>query len=473
MRRSMNVTIQGPVWPARSMRLLVLVAAAVLCACDARDPVAPHAVPHRQVADAVPPPVIVATGQVFTPPSSSGADASLALGKWTDLAVPESAWVMVRIQGGVLHTYNPACNDTPPNWTCAPGGPPFETGPFNTQGSGGVDLWLEHASGGGNWVYPRPVGASAQEAMEGVLLLPPGEAGTLKARRRVVAVRGYDPTAGTEVAKYFLIDRQTITVSTIASPIRITASEPDSSGTVTYTAEPLYGLEFRNQWSDGYLPPGNLFWRFYPGDSLGAKPDWSWPGWYMYACERQQVCRYKPTVQGRMQVEGYVETRFAAARGDYALLVAASDTGAGCPGCGERPLEPKMVESVRAAIDRVQCPLIRDVLLERLPYMVVFTEQPDQYDNQGPWKLMGTHVAGVIYIWEGMWKHDTQGNLMYDEHGNLILRNTDQFVKDVLVHEGAHAYWSYYQNYFAPGEGVHHSKWRETMAQCGYPGTTG
>lgn len=300
----------------RFARVMILVSLALLSACDANDPVAPRAVPRHRP-DQIPPPALLALRQVFTPPTSSSADVVLANGQWVDLPVPESAWAVVRIQGGVLHTYNPQCDYTPPNWTCAGGGEPFETGPFNTQGSGGMDLWLQRVGEGGNWVYPLPpLGVSEQEAMEGLLLIAPGSAGTIWARRRVVAVVGYNPTAGTEVPKYFLTDRQTISVSKIASPLRITASEPDSAGVVTYSAEPLYGLGLRNPWGYGHLPPGMFNWRFFPGDSLSAKPEWGWPGWYQYACERQPVCRFKPPVQGRMQVDGYVEMRYAAARSE-------------------------------------------------------------------------------------------------------------------------------------------------------------
>jgi len=144
-----------------------------------------------------------------------------------------------------------------------------------------------------------------------------------------------------------------------------------------------------------------------------------------------------------------------------------------CPGCGERPLDPKMVQSVRNAIDHVQCQSMRQVLQERLPYMKVFTQQPAEYaDPADPNKVMGVHADGVIYIWEGMWRHDAQGNLVYDAYGNLVLRSLSQFVKDVLTHEAAHAYWSYYEHYF-DGVSTHHDKWQQTMAECGYPGTTG
>jgi hypothetical protein len=144
-----------------------------------------------------------------------------------------------------------------------------------------------------------------------------------------------------------------------------------------------------------------------------------------------------------------------------------------CPGCGERNPTPKERESIIAAMALVQCESMREVLQDRLSSMQVFTEQPsDLADPSNPDKVMGTHANGVIYIWAGMWRRDAQGNPIYDAQGRMILRNRSQFVKDVLVHEAAHAYWCYYQGYF-DGSRTHHDKWRQTMSECGYPGTTG
>jgi hypothetical protein len=63
-----------------------------------------------------------------------------------------------------------------------------------------------------------------------------------------------------------------------------------------------------------------------------------------------------------------------------------------------------------------------------------------------------------------------------DPQGNAIPRNMEQFV-ETLVHEAAHAWWSYYQGYTdhlnPGGGGTHHSQWQATMEECGYPNATG
>ncbi|HZG42645.1 MAG TPA: hypothetical protein VEY93_06755, partial [Longimicrobium sp.] len=63
-----------------------------------------------------------------------------------------------------------------------------------------------------------------------------------------------------------------------------------------------------------------------------------------------------------------------------------------------------------------------------------------------PYKQMGVHVNGTIYFWAGMWRRDANQNLILDPQGNAIPRNMEQFV-ETLVHEAAHAWWSYYQGY--------------------------
>ncbi|HEX8674004.1 MAG TPA: hypothetical protein VF710_19050 [Longimicrobium sp.] len=120
----------------------------------------------------------------------------------------------------------------------------------------------------------------------------------------------------------------------------------------------------------------------------------------------------------------------------------------------------KQQETINEAIGKVRCESMKAVLQERLPYMKVFTEQPAHLQGPGP-KDLGYHADGVIYIYEGLWKNDAAGN-------PTVVRDWDQFVK-VLVHEAAHAYWSYYQGYWDPS-GTHHDQWDATMAECGYPG---
>jgi hypothetical protein len=135
------------------------------------------------------------------------------------------------------------------------------------------------------------------------------------------------------------------------------------------------------------------------------------------------------------------------------------ETEGSCPQCGEKDALVKQQETINEAIGKVRCESMQAVLRERLPYMKVFTEQPAHLQGPGR-KDLGYHADGVIYVYEGLWKNDAEGN-------PTIVRDWDQLVK-VLVHEAAHAYWSYYQGYW-DRSGTHHDRWDATMAECGYP----
>ncbi|HEX8450470.1 MAG TPA: hypothetical protein VF647_00165 [Longimicrobium sp.] len=134
------------------------------------------------------------------------------------------------------------------------------------------------------------------------------------------------------------------------------------------------------------------------------------------------------------------------------------ETDGNCPYCGEKQPLAKQDSAMREAIGRVKCESMKSVLQERLPYIQVFTQQPAHLQGTDQADL-GYHANGVIYIYEGLFKNDADGN-------PTVVRDWNQFVQ-VLVHEAAHAYWSYYQQY-SSGTGTHHERWKATMAECGY-----
>jgi hypothetical protein len=140
------------------------------------------------------------------------------------------------------------------------------------------------------------------------------------------------------------------------------------------------------------------------------------------------------------------------------LIPTEEETDGNCPQCGEKPPSAKQDSAIRDAIEKVPCASMKSVLQERLPYLQVFTQQPAHLQGTGRADL-GYHANGVIYVYEGLWKNDASGN-------PTILRSPAQLIQ-VLVHEAAHAYWSYYMQYFN-GSTTHHDRWKETMAECGY-----
>lgn len=158
-------------------------------------------------------------------------------------------------------------------------------------------------------------------------------------------------------------------------------------------------------------------------------------------------------------------------------VFAKSESDNTCPSCGERDPTRKESESIRRALSSVRCSM-REVLENST--IVVFTEQEPRYQHRDSSKVFGQHVGGVIYVWDGNWKRDTQGNVLLDSNGDAMLRNYGDFI-NTLVHEAAHKQWNLLTPYYGAtdpsnadwGKGPHHSRWRQTMAECGYPGETG
>ena len=152
---------------------------------------------------------------------------------------------------------------------------------------------------------------------------------TLDGYVKTNTLTSWDPNFGVMLPSYInLTGGYTVAATMVPSPFRVTESAPDESGLITYTAEPLYGLHFSNPSGYGHLPPGDLVWKFFPGDSLSDKPDFSWPGWYMYECERKLVCQFRPPGPGRMQVSAFVERQTAYVRSTPATAACPEALGA-------------------------------------------------------------------------------------------------------------------------------------------------
>jgi hypothetical protein len=144
--------------------------------------------------------------------------------------------------------------------------------------------------------------------------------GPLVGHVSMTAVYAHNSITGSGPASWLLTGNYMITATKIAAPFTVTESAPEPDGTRTYTAEPLPGLRFANFPTSGQFPPGAAFWSFHPGDSSG-------PGWQVPGCQYQLVCRYKPPVPGRMQVNAFVEWQRAIVRSQPAA-----------PRCGGNPI---------------------------------------------------------------------------------------------------------------------------------------
>jgi hypothetical protein len=104
----------------------------------------------------------------------------------------------------------------------------------------------------------------------------------------------------------FLSGGYNVTATAVPSPVALTESDPDSTGTRTYTVTPLYGLVFMNPTGDS-RPAGAINWYFIPGDSVSSTPGWSEYNEWIQECQFETTCRFRASGPGKVQVNASVE----------------------------------------------------------------------------------------------------------------------------------------------------------------------
>lgn len=299
------------------LRLACAVAAlAAAYACDARTPTDPA----------------LALTPVPLRGSESG-DAELGsisltpTGSYSQFAtIPEFAWALVRVSGKWIVESNPACAGQPPNWPCSSLAPysgydleypdafrgPVRLATISPTGS--FDFLELRGSGGPD----EGIGLTQREFSRDVLASP---------ALLNPSVQQFG-TTGPSVSSYIIDGSYMVTVTRIASPIRVTEGAAEADGSRTYTVEPLYGLKFINPLGS-FDPPGAVRWFFVPGEDVDPVAPNSDPPWRIYECSNLTSCRWTPPGPGRVQVSASVETRRARAR-----------SGGAAP---DTPQEPKLV----------------------------------------------------------------------------------------------------------------------------------
>ncbi|HET7234311.1 MAG TPA: hypothetical protein VFJ16_30135 [Longimicrobium sp.] len=291
------------------IRLLVLggICTSALTACDRRELLAPGVKPPGRARAGLTEPVSLGSQLLPPPPNTGGAPGpSVSLG-----SVPARTWVVLQVNGSVSGEWNPDCNERPPAWPCGEGAPAQNyTGGADPYAPVTITYTYNQFGTHTGRVLLRGTGAGSA-----IGLYSNDFPSTLEGFLKVNTLTSWDPNFGIIVPSYYkLSGGYTVTATLVPSPFQVKESAPDASGMVTYTAEPLYGLNFINPPLDGHLPAGDLVWKFFPGDSLPDEPDFSWPGWYVYECERKTVCNYRPSQPGRMQAEAMVEMQRAYVR---------------------------------------------------------------------------------------------------------------------------------------------------------------
>jgi hypothetical protein len=249
---------------------------------------------------------------------------------------------MVHVSGGVNLLWNPACADMPPNWPCMDNSPTTSYG--ESPGFGGPVQLFNVANGVSSAVRLRGSGGAGTTPASAVGIFFQRRPGPLVGHVSMTAVYAHNSINGGGTPSWLVTGGYTVTATQIDAPFTVTESAPEPDGTRTYTAEPLPGLRFSNFPTSGQFPPGAAFWSFYPDDST---PERNWPGWQVPGCQYQLVCRYKPPVPGRMQVNAFVEWQRAIVRSKPAgtgceIQHASADSGVAAV-C--EPQDPKLVLS--------------------------------------------------------------------------------------------------------------------------------
>jgi hypothetical protein len=269
----------------------------------------------------------------------------------TEIAgIPEFTWAIVRASGRLRATTNPECASQPPDWPCNTN-PPFSSfSPEYPDGIGPVQIHTLHSA---SWDV---VGMRAIGGDEGIGLTRREFARTLYATPSVnnPSVQQYGNT-GASVYSYIIDGSITVTVTAVASPIRLTESAAEADGTRTFTVEPLYGLQFLNAFGWYPAPPGAVEWYFFPGESQGEEPgDGTFAIW-VAECRFQTTCRYRPPGPGRMQAEASVEAQRAAVRTSNDATTPCLDASTATCGSGHPRLNVSCVPSGLVRGDTIRC----------------------------------------------------------------------------------------------------------------------
>jgi hypothetical protein len=324
--------------------VFALLLCGAVSACDVRDLTAPTpaVVTGSPRAASASGGTALGTATVAPPPNTSPAEVA-KLGYYElGISLPESTWVMVHVSGGVNLLWNPACADMPPNWPCMDNSPTTSYG--ESPGFGGPVQLFNVANGVSSAVRLRGSGGAGTTPASAVGIFFQRRPGPLVGHVSMTAVYAHNSINGGGTPSWLVTGGYTVTATQIEAPFTVTESAPEPDGTRTYTAEPLPGLRFSNFPTSGQFPPGAAFWSFYPDDS---PPERSWPGWQVPGCQYQLVCRYKPPVPGRMQVNAFVEWQRAIVRSKPSadgceIQLASADSGMASM-C--EPQDPKLVVS--------------------------------------------------------------------------------------------------------------------------------
>jgi hypothetical protein len=222
----------------------------------------------------------------------------------TIATIPDSVWVVITASGQLILRRNPDCDLLTGFWTCPAKiiTPDFEAAPSPV---GPLHLWVQSGSTTST-VNLRGSGGAGATAGSAIGLVHQTTAGTLHGEMSILQAESFDPNGDAGTASWLLSGGYNVTAVAVPNPVALTESEPDSTGTRTYTVTPLYGLVFMNPTGDS-RPAGAINWYFIPGDSVSSTPGWSEYNEWIQECQYQTTCRFRPSGPGKVQVNASVE----------------------------------------------------------------------------------------------------------------------------------------------------------------------
>lgn len=191
--------------------LLVVGGVALLSGCDAHKLTAPGASPPPERRTFVEP-----IGSAFlTAPPNSSPEAIASIAAQTVGTIPDSTWVVITVNGEIIHTWNPDCGYAPPSWPCqnGPVAYPFGAGPST---SGPLTVWAQNLNG---WSPTRLRGVGGSSSTAAIGLHFQSTAGGMSAELNLMAKWAWNPNTGTGPFSYFLSGGYSVEAMPIASPI--------------------------------------------------------------------------------------------------------------------------------------------------------------------------------------------------------------------------------------------------------------
>lgn len=302
---------------------LLAIAALLAAGCDLTEPTASFPVqPGAPVLAEVEHPVPLGSSGISLPGTNGWSETHATHWQPTGLTIGAGQWVHVVVSGGVSYSLNGDCYYA--SFPCSTPLHGSTTGPLFSGGASRIIVTFAPAGGppltGTEWqphYTLHPVDGDDQTAMAAYTLRRPNDARTIWVRREITFGGSWNPILGTtDGFQYYLGGSQTVSATFVPKPLRVTSPQTVApAGTGVWKAEIVGPFKARRPEGvgPGYYP--NIYWLFYPNDTIPDRP--APPGAFRYVgeCNDRWECEYAPPGPGRMEAVASVEGQPVTDRG--------------------------------------------------------------------------------------------------------------------------------------------------------------